>query len=180
MIVAVTGTPGTGKTTIACELSERLDQEYVDLDRFANQDAVDTLEDEARDSVAVDTGNLAKVVEEEVREDVVLDGHFAHRMEADVVVVLRCAPDELRNRLAEKGWEEPKIAENVEAERMDLILQQAVPEQDTVLEVDTTGCEAEDVASEIAVAVRNDEFDKYQPGTVSWEIVPEGKDGSTT
>ncbi len=89
-----------------------------------------------------------------------------------VLVVLRAAPRVLRQRLAERGWSPAKIAENVEAEALDVILVEALELNDRVREIDGTDMTPEQVAAavrEIALGT-----DKYKPGSVdfSQELCP--------
>ena len=44
--------------------------------------------------------------------DGIVEGHLAHLLPCDRVVVLRCRPDILRERLAPRDYPEEKIAEN--------------------------------------------------------------------
>lgn len=170
MIIAVTGTPGTGKTSVSSKLAELLGYRYVDVNEFAERADVETEVDEERGTVAVDVDSLVDALEREVGDDAVLDGHLSHHFPADLTVVLRCEPSELEGRLGEKGWDEDKIDENVEAEVLDLILQEAVEEREKVMEIETTGKDAEEVAEEVRSAVETGEIDeRLAPGNVEWE-----------
>ncbi len=170
MIIAVTGTPGTGKTTVAERLADALDHEYVAVNAVAQEAAVETVPDPARGATAVDTDSLVAHLQDRLGKDAVLDGHLAHHYPADVTVVLRCHPDELRDRLQEKGWDDDKIAENVDAERLDLILQQAVAQRETVYEVDTTDRSAEDVVDTVRTLVVDGDGEQHRPGHISWPL----------
>ncbi len=168
MIIAVTGTPGTGKSSVAVELARRLDHELVDINAFVDHDDIETMRDPARDTTAIDTDTLVGILQREVPGDAVIDGHLAHHFPADLTVVLRCAPDELASRLEGKGWSDDKIQENVEAEALDLILQEAVTERHRVAEIDTTGKEPGEVAAIIASFADGDVPGEYLPGHVDW------------
>lgn len=168
MIIAVTGTPGTGKTSVARELADMLGYAYVDVNAVANRDTVETAEDQERGATAVDVDSLVDALAAEVGDDAVLDGHLAHHVPADLTVVLRCAPDELEERLVAKGWAVEKIQENVEAEALDLLLQEAVARREHVAEVDTTGKPPEAVAETVREMVADGIPDAYRPGHVDW------------
>lgn len=169
MIVAITGTPGTGKTRVATALADLLSYEYVDVNAVAVEEGVETAQDPARDALAVEPDSLVGALADGMSEDAVLDGHLSHHYPADVTVVLRCRPDELRKRLQEKGWNTEKIRENVEAEVLDILLQQAVSMRDTVHEIDTTGKTPESVAESVKKIIDGDD-DTHQPGRVQWDM----------
>ncbi|WP_439026212.1 adenylate kinase family protein [Haloarchaeobius sp. DT45] len=162
MRVVVTGTPGTGKTTATDRIAEDSDTTYdVDLDVVHLNEVVEAEQlyeevDEERDSVVVDLDALEAWVGD--RDAVLLDSHLAHYLDADRVVVLRCAPEELEQRLLDRGESEPKAHENAESEALDVILSEAVELHglETVYEIDTTGRTPEDVAADIAAVVNGD------------------------
>lgn len=144
MIIALTGTPGTGKTSVAKELEGF---ETIDLTEFVKQKELG----EQQDEFEVDLDAMVESLEEEIdlEEDIVIDGHLSHHFPADFCVVLRCNPEELRERLSERDYPEQKIEENVESEILDVLLGEAVNNQSNIIEVDTTARDAEDVAKEI-------------------------------
>ena len=136
MRVALTGTPGTGKTTAA----ERLPYEVVHLNEAVTEEQLWTERDDERDSLVVDVDALREWVDEHVggagetdeNDDtsdatddgdaadasddavIVLESHLAHLLDADRVVVLRCRPDVLESRLRERGESAEKARENAE------------------------------------------------------------------
>ena len=69
-----------------------------------------------------------------------VEGHFAHLLSCDRVVVLRCRPDELKKRLMKRNYRIQKIRENAEAEALDVCLIETVEMHDPshILEIDTT------------------------------------------
>ncbi|MCL7418852.1 MAG: AAA family ATPase, partial [Halalkalicoccus sp.] len=107
MRVAVTGTPGTGKTSATDRLES--DVEVCHLNEAVEREGLYTDRDEARDSLVVDMDALRGFVGD---RDGVVESHLAHHLPADRVVVLRCAPEELERRLHERGESEAKASEN--------------------------------------------------------------------
>ncbi|MFB6209414.1 MAG: adenylate kinase family protein [Candidatus Nanohaloarchaea archaeon] len=144
MIVALTGTPGTGKTAV----SEQLDGfRTVDLGDFCRTRELG----EQREEFEVNIEEMREELEDylENEEKMVIEGHLSHHCPADYCIVLRCHPEELRERLETRDYSREKIEENVEAEKLDSILIEAVENQENVIEVDTTGRDASEVAAEI-------------------------------
>lgn len=153
MRVAVTGTPGTGKTT-ATELVDALDT--IHLNEIIEREGFEMGRDPERGSLVADTDALAAWLDG--RDDVIVESHLAHLFAADRVVVLRCHPDELTERLRERRESDAKARENAEAEALDVVLSEAVLEhgRDGVYEIDTTGREPGVVAADIAAVVAGD------------------------
>ncbi|MCD2202662.1 adenylate kinase family protein [Halobacterium sp. KA-6] len=147
MRVAVTGTPGTGKTTATEHLDTDLD--IVHLNDVIQEEGLYTEVDEARDSKVADLDAVRDWLEG--REDVLVESHLSHLLDADRVVVLRCAPGELERRLIERGEPAEKAQENAESEALDVILSEAVRDhgKPNVYEIDTTGRDPEAVADDI-------------------------------
>ncbi len=150
MIVAVTGTPGTGKTSVSTELEDKF--EVVDLTKFIKEKKLG----EEKEEIEVDPDDLVETLEEEIdpEKDTVLDGHLSHHYPTDFCVVLRTKPDVLRERLEERDYSEEKIEENVESEILDVILSEAVQKQENIIEIDTTDRDAEEIAKEIRERIR--------------------------
>lgn len=164
MRVAVTGTPGTGKTT-ATELLES-GLSVIHLTDVVEREGFVAGYDDERESTIVDTDAVAAWLEG--RDDVLFESHLAHHFDADRVVVCRCHPDELERRLASRGARPASIAENVESEALDVILVEAVERHgsDRVYELETTELAPEAVADEIAAVVNGER--EPSAGTVSY------------
>ena len=145
MMCGITGTPGTGKSMVGDELSRR-GHTVVHL--------TDTVgpyvsgNDAERDARIIDTDRWAA---EFVPVDGFVEGHIAHLLPCDRIVVLRCRPDELKKRLAKRKYRKEKVRENADAEALDVCLIETVekfsPEQ--ILELDTTARDATYCADQI-------------------------------
>jgi adenylate kinase len=152
MMCGITGTPGTGKSMIGDELAHR-GHRVVHLTDTVGPYVVG--EDEDRDSRIIDVDRWAA---EFAPVDGFVEGHFAHLLPCDKVVVLRCRPDELKARLAQRKYREAKIRENAEAEALDACLIETVEEHDPshILELDTTGNDAPSCADRIEQFARGE------------------------
>ncbi len=136
MKIAITGTPGTGKTSVAERLAEQTDMEYVSINKVARKKDCIISYDEKRKSDVVDVKCLREKTGD--MEDCILDGHLSHFMENDITFVLRCKPSDLRKRLEGKSWKDQKIQENVNAEITGVIEGEARNGNDEVYSIDTT------------------------------------------
>ncbi|ASJ00396.1 adenylate kinase family protein [Thermococcus gorgonarius] len=173
MIIAVTGTPGVGKTTVSKLLAEKLGYEYVNLRDYAIEKGIGEMKG---DELEVEVDELAYNFEKDFAgKDVVVDGHLSHFLKADLVVVLRAHPKLVGERLEARGYPKEKVGENVEAELVDVILVEALEENENVIEVDTTGKTPEEVVEEVLELIK--EGVKRRVGIVDWsevydEVVP--------
>lgn len=165
MLVAVTGTPGTGKTS-SCEVLARRGYAVVDLDEAARAGGFVVGRDEARQSDEVDVDALRENLRVPAKI-AFLRSHYAHEMDVDLAVVLRCSPAVLRERLEARGWPPAKVRENVEAEAIDVITQQAVERLPFVYEVDTTARTPEETA-DVVLEILGGKTRGYEPGSVDW------------
>ena len=152
MMIALTGTPGTGKSTIAEILTE---QGIVVISQKESMAPYILEHDAERDTDIIDEEAW---VENFVPVEGAIEGHLTHLLPADRVVVLRCRPDVLATRLRARGYGEEKVQENAEAEALDAILIEAleVHPEEHILVIDTTEQRAEETADEIEAFIRGD------------------------
>ena len=164
MRVAVTGTPGTGKTTAVDAVDTGLD--VVHLNDVIKREELTTGHDEDRDTLVADIDALDDWLAD--RDDVLFESHLAHLFDADRIVVLRCRPDKLEDRLTERGESPDSAAENAESEALDLILSETVNRhgEESVYEIDTTDRSPESVADAIEAVLTGER--EPSAGTVSF------------
>lgn len=173
MIIAISGTPGVGKTTVAKLLAKKLGYDYVDLREFALRHGVGEMKGE---ELEVEIDELAYYVERKLKgKDLVLDGHLSHLMPVDQIIVLRAHPKIVGERLKERGYSKEKISENVEAELVDVCLLEALDENENIIEIDTTNKTPEEVVDEILNLFEKGV--KRRLGVVDWtkiydEVIP--------
>jgi len=150
MIICVTGTPKTGKTTTARLLAEKLNYEFIDLNELAEKKNLYCGYDKKRRCKVVDIDKMFQEVKRlGEKRNLVLESHYSHEMPCDIVIVLRTNPAELRKRMQEHGWSDEKIEENIEAEIMEVCKSEALELGKKVIEIDTTKRKPEDVVDEI-------------------------------
>ena len=171
MRVAITGTPGTGKTTATrrLEADSPSEVDVVHLNDLIREEGFSTSTDEVRGSLVADLDAVENWLgERDFGETELVESHLAHLLPADRVVVLRCHPDELGSRLAERGESEASVAENRESEALDVILAEAVERHglESVYEIDATDRDPDEVASEIERVVAGER--DPSAGTVSF------------
>ena len=164
MLIALTGTPGVGKSTTA-EILKRRGYKVLSVNELAER--FDCIIGEDEGCKIVDVDKLSKKVKDIVKGLTIVEGHLSHLLNPDLVIVLRCNPLELKRRLESKGWYEEKILENVEAELVDVILIEALDSVREVYEIDTTNLSPEEVANAVEDILKGKE-EKYKPGKIDW------------
>jgi len=110
--IGVIGTPGCGKTTLCGQLPFPV----ISLTKIAKING-HLGEVEADGSRQMDVERMA---ENFVQPDklTLYDGHLAHYLPLDALIVLRCEPGILRSRLEQRRYSKEKIQANVEVEML--------------------------------------------------------------
>ncbi|MFY9637512.1 MAG: AAA family ATPase [Methanobacterium sp.] len=167
--VLITGTPGTGKTTVSKIVAKKLECPLIAVNDLVVEKQIYNGYDEEKGYKVVDLHALSReiklVLKYSNNERVIVEGHLAHYFDEDelveTVIVLRSRPDILRKRLDIRKWNDSKIRENLEAEALDICTFEAVEiHGQKVNELDTSDLSVEDVA-ELIIEILDDK--KYFP-----------------
>ncbi len=164
MLIALTGTPGVGKSSVA-EILKRRGYRVLSVNDLAER--FNCVIGEEEGCKIVDTDKLAREVRKVVKDLTIVEGHLSHLLRPDLAIVLRCNPIELKRRLERRGWNTEKVLENVEAEVIDVILVEAIENVKDVYEIDTTNLSPEDVANAIEEILKG-HGDRFKPGKIDW------------
>jgi|Transcript_31372 adenylate kinase len=132
--ILITGTPGVGKTATAALLAERAGMKHVCVGDVIKEHKCYEGRDEELDTNILDEDKLLDVLEgvfETAAEEgvgIVADFHacelFPERW-FDFILVLRAETSVLFDRLTARGYAEKKRSENMEAEIMQVVLEEA-------------------------------------------------------
>ncbi len=166
--VALTGTPGVGKSTVARRLGAAV--AAVEVADLAVQLGVARRRSRG---VEVDLPRLRAALRRARGRPPadVLVGHLAHLLPVREAIVLRCRPDELLRRLR-RGRRGTAVQrrENAESEAVDLVLVEALERGLRVYEIDTTGRTVAAVAREVVQRLRRGGPGRH--GIVDWLADP--------
>jgi adenylate kinase len=148
IVVAVTGTPGTGKSTIAKKLSLLLRYTYLSGSALIKSANLAHSYDKKRRTAIIDPSlfthavlRRAKKEAERGAKGLIVDSHLAHFLPSKALsccLVLTCALPELQRRLAARGYTKAKIRENLDAEIFDTILVDAAENGQKIIKFDAT------------------------------------------
>jgi adenylate kinase len=175
MLIALTGTPGTGKTTVSHLLTEQGITTYS-LNELALSHHFTQGIDVKRGSYILDMEKINEYINneyDETTEPILIEGHASHWLTSvSWVIILRCHPKILRRRLKTKRWNEKKLQENVEAEILDIILCEAteIHHSHNLLEIDTTSQTPAVIAGIILAQIHTgfSNISEYCIGRVDW------------
>jgi adenylate kinase len=150
-VILITGTPCTGKTTAAMQLTQKLDAEYINLTDYAKTNRLTKCEDKARKTTIINEEKmrtkLAATIKTSQKATVIIDAHYAAAVTPTELVtkvfVLRKNPKELK-----------------------LQMEALQNQQDKVCEIDTSGKTTEAIVDEIMEVLT--EGKQCRVGLVDW------------
>lgn len=171
MIIAISGTPGTGKTAVANELKKIADVNTISIASVLAMKKIPYEYDKKRGTKAVSIRNLKIAIRKEIKKEKtnVIEGHLSHFLDADLTIILRCRPDVLIKRMQRRKWTKNKIAENVQSEILDAATIEALNKRNNVIEIDTSAKKPKEIAQVIKKLLNNYTLrKKYTAGKIDW------------
>ncbi len=163
--VALTGTPGTGKTAVAARLGvSARSVEVFEFARRVGAAAPTSGPDGPSWVVDLEVASRAWRAGKGRTIDLMV-GHLSHLLPIHDVIVLRCHPRLLSRRLAPRHSARARN-ENLIAEATDVILVEAVERRRRIWEIDTTGRTIDTIAREVLRILRRRGPPSY--GRVDW------------
>lgn len=130
--IVICGTPGTGKSTIVAELKKSLpDYKFINLSEYAIEHKHTLDRDERLDTHVIDEDKVLSELEPILEKS---DNHVIEYMHGDMfrtnlvdwVFVCRTDIELLGTRLEQRGYNEEKIRNNIDAEIFQEILDESI------------------------------------------------------
>ncbi|MFA6328329.1 MAG: AAA family ATPase [Candidatus Micrarchaeia archaeon] len=142
----ITGVPGTGKTTLAHSICKKSGASLLEINELAELLGLYSHTDESDGAKVVKLPALSRELAEAIKSEkksIVAEGHLGCEMKLPVqkVLVLRCDPKELRQRLSPRSYSPSKLSQNALSEALDYCTVQSEKNFGArkVWEIDTTG-----------------------------------------
>ncbi len=180
-ILIVSGTPGTGKTTVSKNLLNYFKAKVISLSELAISEKLIINYDIERETSVINEKKLVrhviKLIEHYNKLDLkflIIESHFSDIVPGkiiDHVIILRCDPDELCIRLKERGYKKEKIRENVQSEILGNSANYFLNKQlnKPIMEIDTTN-KSIDVITKTIIGILTGKVDvtEYIIGKIDW------------
>jgi len=120
MIIVITGTPGTGKTTLAKSIAKKKKSVYIDVNKLIKEYKLSEGYDRKRKCSIINIAKLKKVLVSIIKKankskkSLIIDSHLSHYIQpkyVDLCIVTKCSLKELKKRLQKKGYNSQKTRE---------------------------------------------------------------------
>ena len=181
IIIVISGTPGTGKTSISKEISNIINARVISLNKLAISENLTIEFDELRDTYLINEAkvkkwlkNLIKEIKKESVNYLIIESHLSDitpNKFIDYAVILRCDPDELYNRLELRGYKKEKIIENVQSEILGTCANFLINKKlgKPIIELDTTNDNFSEIAKIIVnIITGKKDYNNFRIGNVDW------------
>ena len=136
MIICITGTPGTGKSTLAKILLKEFKYPLLDIKKFIKEKDISEGYDKKLKCEIIDIKNLNKEIIKEIKrvkkefspDGIIIDSHLSHYLPkkyVNICIVAKCELKELEKRLKKRRYSKEKIRDNLDSEIFDICLNEA-------------------------------------------------------
>ena len=127
--IIITGTPGTGKSTLSSLAAEKIGLKHIDVGEFVKANECHEGFEESFQTYILDEDKLCELLEPILEEGGnIIDFHTCDifpEMYIDLLLVLRSSTTVLYDRLIARGYDKKKLDENMECEIMQVVLEDA-------------------------------------------------------
>ena len=143
MIIIITGTPGTGKTSLAKTLAKKLKIKYLNVNKVIQEYKLREKYERKRQTYIVNEKKLSKILVRLIKEykDLIIDSHLSHfipKKHVDICIVTKTDLKVLKKRLEKRKYSKAKVKENLDAEIFEICHTEAQDQGHNIILVDTT------------------------------------------
>lgn len=141
--IIISGTPGTGKTTLAKKLAKHMKYKYIDVNKVIEQHNLEEGFDKERNSKIIPINKLKVQLKAIIKDNpkTIIDSHLSHYLPKSIVkacIITKCNLKELESRLKKRKYKKAKIRENIDCEIFDICLNEAQEKGHTITVIDTS------------------------------------------
>jgi adenylate kinase len=143
IVLAISGTPGTGKTTVARRIEKEFDILHLDVNSIIKEYSLSEGYDPVRRCEIIDINKLKKaliLLILKAKRPIIIDSHMSHflpKKYIDVCIITKCSPKTLNERLLKRSYHDAKIRENLDSEIFEVCMNEAVEEGHEIIEINT-------------------------------------------
>lgn len=147
--IIISGSVGTGKTTLAKKLAKKLDCRYLDVNQLIKENKLSESYDKKRKCKVIDIKKLNPILTKEINKTktekkhkgIIIDSHMSHflpKKYVNMAIITKCNLKTLAKRLKKRHYNKKKITENLECEIFDVCLNEAKEQGYKIKIIDTT------------------------------------------
>jgi len=142
-VLIISGTPGTGKTTLAKLLARKLNFKHLTLKLLLKK--LSEGYDRKKQCYVINTKKLNQEVTKIIKQSkkpIIISSHLIHHLPKKLVnlcIITKCSNlKTLKQRLKARKYSKKKIEENLQCEIFDICLQEAKKKKHKILIIDTS------------------------------------------
>ena len=152
--IYITGTPGTGKTTVSKSLSHMLDLDFLEINDLIIENGLYFGYDVDRDTLIVDDELLTKELASKLQTNnriCISGGMVVLNLPLDYIIILHSSIPILRERLESRNYSDSKIESNIESEIMNVLFYEFVEyyPPEIIFEIQNEGKNVENICKQI-------------------------------